>query len=218
MFQGKPIIGILGGIGSGKSTVARMFGEMRCLVIGSDEQVREAYEDPQIQRTIRQWWGDEAFDKAGRVRRDWIGRKVFADQAERGRLEELLHPWVAKARDKVMRAAVDDAQVLAFIWDTPLLVEAGWDKECDVLVFVKAPWEERLERVRQNRGWDEAELRKRENLQTPLDKKEKISDYIISNTADLEFTRDQARKVLSRILSALQQAGPANQNRPVRDD
>lgn len=217
VFNGKPIIGIMGGIGSGKSTVAGLFGEMGCLVIGSDEQVREAYADPKVRQTLCQWWGTEVMDEAGQVRRDWIARKIFADPAQRIRLEQLLHPWVAARRDQVMRAASDDAQVLAFVWDTPLLVEAGWDRQCDALVFVKAPREQRLARVRQSRGWDEEELQKREILQTPLDKKEKMSDYVISNTADLEFTRDQVRTVLSRILSAKQQAGPADQNRPVRD-
>lgn len=216
MYRGKPIIGILGGIGSGKSTIAAMFGDLGCKVIQSDQQVRDAYADPQIRRMIRQWWGDEAFDSAGQVRRDWIANLIFADPEQRRRLEQLLHPWVASARDKIMQAA-DDAQVLAFVWDTPLLIEAGWDRQCDVLVFVKAPFEQRLGRVRQNRGWDEDQLRKRENLQTPLDKKEKISDYVISNTADLEFARGQVRQVLSRILSVKQQAGPTDNSEPVQD-
>jgi len=217
VFHGKPIIGILGGIGSGKSTVAGLFGEMGCLVIRSDEQVREAYADPQVRQTIRQWWGGSAFDADGEVRRGWIAQKIFSDPAERRRLEQLLHPWVAAARDKVMQAAAGDAQVLAFVWDTPLLVEAGWESQCDILVFVKAPWEMRLGRVRHNRGWDEHQLRQREILQTPLDKKEKISDYVISNTADVEFARNQVRKVLNRIFPAIQPAGPAVKSGPAQD-
>lgn len=217
MYRGKPIIGILGGIGSGKSTIAAMFGDLGCKVIQSDQQVRDAYADPQIRQTIRGWWGQEAFDAAGQINREWIALKIFDDGAERKRLEQLLHPWVAAARDRAMAAAVDDAQVLAFVWDTPLLIEAGWDRQCDVLVFVKAPFEQRLGRVRQNRGWDEDQLRKRENLQTPLDKKEKISDYVISNTADLEFARGQVRQVLSCILSVKQQAGPTDNSEPVQD-
>lgn len=207
MYAGRPIIGILGGIGSGKSTVARLFGEMGCLVIGSDEQVRQAYDDPQIRQILRQWWGGEAFGPDGKINREWIADKIFTSEAERRRLEQLLHPWVAAARDKVMSAAADDAQVLAFVWDTPLLVEAGWDAQCDVLVFVDAPRELRLSRVQKNRGWDEEQLQKREILQTPLDKKEKISDYVISNTTDLESARSQVREVLSRIRLAMQNAG-----------
>lgn len=211
VFDGKPIIGILGGIGSGKSTIAGLFGEMGCRVIGSDEQVRQAYADPHIRETIRQWWGGAAFDAAGQIHREWIAGKIFADPAWRKRLEQLLHPWVAAARDRIMAAAVNDAQVLAFVWDTPLLIEAGWDRQCDVLVFVKAPFEQRLERVRQNRGWDEDQLRKREKLQTPLDKKEKISDYVIGNTADLEFARGQVRQVLSGILYSNANSGSGRQ-------
>lgn len=207
MYASRPIIGILGGIGSGKSTVARLFAEMGCRVIGSDEQVRQAYDDPHIRQVIRQWWGGAAFGTDGQINREWIAGKIFTDEAERKRLEQLLHPWVAAARDKAMAEAADDAQVLAFIWDTPLLVEAGWDAQCDVLVFVDAPWELRLSRVQKNRGWNEEQLRKREILQTPLDKKEKISDYVISNTTDLESARSQVREVLSRILLTKRHAG-----------
>jgi dephospho-CoA kinase len=68
-------------------------------------------------------------------------------------------------------------------------------------VFVEAPLEQRLERVRRSRGWDEAELDRRQKLQWPLDKKRRISDYAVANTADADYARGQVRDVLSRILA-----------------
>jgi dephospho-CoA kinase len=202
MYGGKPVIGIAGGIGSGKSFVARLFGQMGCLVIDSDEQVRAAYADPRVRQTLREWWGDEAFNPGdGEINRRFIGRKVFADEAERKRLEALIHPIVHAARREVMSAAANDPQVVAFVWDTPLLFETGLHRECDALVFVEAPVAQRLQRVAGARGWDAAELDRRQKLQWPLDTKRQMSDYGVTNTADAEYARGQVRDVLSRILA-----------------
>lgn len=206
MRHGKPIIGISGGIGSGKTFVADLFGELSCLVIKSDEQVTQAYEDPAIVNQLRRWWGDEVVQAGGRVDRRFIADRIFHDPAERNRLEQLLHPYVARRRDERMRQAADDAQVLAFVWDTPLLFETGLDRQCDELVFVEAPFDLRLSRVATTRGWDRAELLRRENFQRPLDTKREISDHVIRNTADAAVTRSQVREVLSRILSKTDRA------------
>jgi dephospho-CoA kinase len=202
MFHGKPIIGISGGIGSGKSMVADLFGELGCLVIKADQQVRDAYDDAAVKKTLRQWWPDRAIFKAdGSVDRKAVAAIVFDNATERERLEQLLHPIVAEARDRLMSAAVNDPAVVAFVWDTPLLLEAGLASQCDTLVFVQAPLAVRLDRVRQIRGWDRAELVRRENLQWPLDRKREISEYVIDNTADAVYARGQVKDVLSRILA-----------------
>ena len=201
MVEGKPVIGIAGGIGSGKSFIARLFGEMGCAVIDSDAQVKAAYRDPAIRERLRQWWGEEILLAGGEINRAAVAKKVFSDEAERKRLEGLIHPWVAEARRREMSAAAKDPQVVAYVWDTPLLFEAGLDAECDAVVFVDAPLEQRLERVRRTRGWDEAELLRRQKSQWPLDKKRRISDHVLTNTADAVYARGQVREVLSRILA-----------------
>jgi len=200
VFQGKPVIGITGGIGSGKSTVAQMFGELGCLVISADEQVRQAYRDPAVVGQIRAWWGDDVVGADGQVDRAKIADIVFGDPGQRERLQALLHPKVAELRQRRMLDAGDDPQVHAIVWDTPLLFEAGLWGGCDAIVFVEAPLVQRLERLSRSRGWGEEELRRREKSQWPLDKKREISDYIIDNTADAEYVRGQVRETLSRIL------------------
>lgn len=202
MFCGRPIIGIAGAIGSGKSFVARLFGEFGCAVIDSDQQVRAAYADPAVRATLRSWWGEDALAANGEVNRPFIASKIFGNEAERRRLEQLLHPLVAKARESAMRAAAADPRIVAFVWDTPLLFEVGLNRECDAVVFVDAPLEVRLKRVQASRGWGEADLNERQKLQWPLDKKREMSDHHITNTADVGVVRDQVKEALALILAA----------------
>jgi dephospho-CoA kinase len=208
MFGGKPIIGLVGGIGSGKSFVARLFSELGCLVIDSDAQVREAYRDPKVLEQLRAWWGEEIVLSDGSVNRPAIAARVFDDPAEKTRLERLIHPIVHAARERVMTGAAKDPQVVAFVWDTPLLLEAGLGPNCDAIVFVDAPLEQRLARLRKRSKWDHSELLRREKLQLPLDRKRALSDYVLTNAADagsetsaLADLREQVRRVLSQILA-----------------
>jgi dephospho-CoA kinase len=201
LYAGKPIIGLAGGIGSGKSHVAALLREMGCRVIDSDAQVRAAYETEPVRRQLRNWWGEEAFTPDGRVDRRAIGRRVFSDAGDRERVERLIHPLVAADRGREMAEAAADKMVLAFVWDTPLLFEKGLNRECDAVVFIESPWHVRLQRVADSRGWSDDELRRRENFQWPLDKKRSFSDYVLQSTADAEEFRSQVRQTLSRILA-----------------
>src|SRR5215213_5620798 len=99
MYAGKPIIGPVGDNGSGKSFVARIFAELGCLVVDSDAQVSQAYRDPGVIEAIRGWWGDQVLHPDGSVNRSAIAARVFADPAEKKRLENLLHPIVHAARE-----------------------------------------------------------------------------------------------------------------------
>jgi len=201
MFAGKPVIGIAGGIGSGKSFIANLFADEGCLVIDSDRQVTEAHSDEEVRRTLRGWWGDHVIGPDGQINRRFIGAKVFGDPAERQRLEALIHPRVNAARARAMEQSAGDARIRAFVWDTPLLFETGLNRQCDAVVFVDASLEDRQRRVAQGRGWDAAELARRENSQWPLDRKREIADHVVRNTADAGFARDQVQDVLSRILA-----------------
>src|SRR5215212_705395 len=141
MYSGKPIIGIAGGIGSGKSTVAQALGEMGCFVINSDEMAREAYKDPTVKSTLKQWWGKLVFDPSGEVDRSAVARKIFTMPSERQRLERLIHPIVNERRERLMKAAGENPGIVGFVWDTPLLFETELNKLCDCVIFVEAPAE-----------------------------------------------------------------------------
>jgi dephospho-CoA kinase len=201
MIQGKPIIGLAGGIGSGKSFVAQIFRELGCGVITSDEDVRAMYLRADVKDALRSWWGDAVFVSSGDVDRKAVAARIFKDETQRQRLEGLIHPLVAARREQLTRAYAQEPQTVAMIWDTPLLYETGLNRECDAVVFVDASLKDRLERVQKQRGWVGGELERRENVQWPLDKKREISDYVISNTAEAGVVRDQVKSVLSLILS-----------------
>src|SRR5580658_10026008 len=118
---GKPIIGLVGGIGSGKSFIADLFGELGCMSIHSDKLVDAAYNQLEVRQALRNWWGESVFQADGRIDRRAIAARVFNDPNERGRLEGLLHPMVEQWRREIMAQAADNPAVLAFVWDTPLL-------------------------------------------------------------------------------------------------
>lgn len=178
---------------------------MNCLVIDSDQQAREAYVDPEIRQSLRKWWGDAVFRTDGSINRSAIAGLVFQNPSERIRLEQLLHPWIDRARRRLMEEHANDPQVLAFVWDTPLLIETGLNAQCDAIVYVDAPDAVRWKRVSELRKWNEEEWRRREKLQRPLDMKRKISEYVIVNTADADAAsvdvRGQVREILSLILA-----------------
>lgn len=193
-----PVIGLAGGIGSGKSTVGRTLAELGCLVIDSDQRSREALDGPEVRARLIEWWGEGVLSADGRVDRARVAAIVFADPAQRARLEELVHPIVRQDRAAMMAEAAG-RPYRAVVIDAPLLFEAGLDAECDAVVFVEAPREERLRRVAESRGWDAAELDRREAAQLPLDQKRARSGYVVSNASDPGDLRRKVEDVLNRI-------------------
>lgn len=198
MTQKRPIIGIVGGIGSGKSTVAAMLAEHGCIVADSDAAARASLRDPAIRQELIDWWGEGILDEQGEVSRVKVAEIVFQDQAARHRLEALVHPWVEQRRREQFADAPDGA--VGFVIDAPLLLEAGLDAMCDALIFVDAPREVRLARVKTARGWDEAELTRREDSQLPLDEKRRRADHTVVNTGDLAQLREQIGRILRDIV------------------
>jgi len=191
------MIGLTGGIGAGKSEVGRILTDLGCVVCHSDDLAKQALEDPAIRDQIVSWWGPGMLDQNGRINRSAVAGVVFTDAAERKRLEGLTHPWIEQRRQEQFAAA--PAETRAFVIDAPLLLEAGLDEHCDALVFVDAPWEVRLDRVRDGRGWDAEELARREESQIPLDRKRRRADYVVVNDGDRSTLNQRVRDVLEQI-------------------
>ena len=192
-----PIIGLTGGIGSGKSTVARLLEELGCVVSNSDADGRAALTDPLIHETIVTWWGPGVLNETGAVDRTAVAEIVFNDLSERRRLEGLTHPWIEARRVERFAAAPPDATALVI--DAPLLIEAGLHRQCDAVIFVDASLETRLTRLVTTRAWSDAELRRREDSQLPLDVKRSKADYVLRNEDDLTALSTQVRATLETI-------------------
>jgi dephospho-CoA kinase len=199
----KPIIGLAGGIGSGKSAVASILGDLGAAVISSDRLSHEELNAPEVLAQLRDWWGEGVVGIDGQADRGAIRKAVLDDPAARQRLEALLHPRIARRRDALMRNYQADPDVRAIVWDSPLLYEAGLDEQCDCVVFVEADAEARLERVARERGWAPDDLHRFEKSQKPLDFKSQSADYRIVNNSDMDSLRRAAKEVLSRILSGI---------------
>ena len=206
--QVTPVIGIVGGIGSGKSAVSRVFEAQGCVVSDSDESVREILRDSAVIKQLVGWWGREIFGADGSIDRSKVAQIVFDQDFERRKLEGLIHPLVHEARRGLIARAIAQGATGVII-DAPLLFEAGVDSECDAVVFVDTPIEIRRARVEQSRGWDSNELDRREKTQLGLEHKRKRSDYTIANIGLLEELDGRVARVLASIRKDLGQRDQA---------
>lgn len=177
----KPVIGLCGGIGSGKSTVAELLAGLGGLVIDSDRLSHEVLARAEVLDQVAGWWGDEVRGPDGGPDRGAIGRIVFRDPGARKRLESLLYPLIDERRKAIILRGLRDPAVTAIILDSPLLLESNLDRFCDTVIFVEAPAEQRQQRVEQNRGWTPAELQRREQAQWPVDRKRLRAEFVVRN-------------------------------------
>lgn len=191
------VLGVAGGVGAGKSTVAAEFGRLGWRVFDADREAHECLERDAVRNRIRAEFGDGVFD-GPRVDRRALARVVFQDAALLDALNRIVHPCV---RERLERAIceVAGADTPGIVIDAPLLIEAGLAPRCDRIVFVDAPRRVRLERVR-TRGWDATELERREKNQKPIDDKAALADYRVLNDGSAEALRAQVEALHGDIL------------------
>ncbi len=191
-----PTLGIAGGVGAGKSSVAAILAELGCFVADSDALSRESFGDPAVRDEIVSWWGSGVLE-GGEIDRGEVARIVFSRPDQRRRLESLVHPWIETRRRKLFEQAPPDTRALVI--DAPLLFEAGLERECDAVIFVETDPARRLARLTSSRGWDEAQWKKREESQLSLDDKRARSDYVVINNGDLDKLTEQIRRILNEL-------------------
>ncbi len=191
----KPIIGLIGGIGAGKSFVAGLLGQLGCIVIDSDAVARHAWLDAAVRRSLVPLLRDRGIDPTDRRA---VARAMFADTTLRRAVEAVIHPFIHSHRNGIMQAGAADPHVRAFVWDSPLLLEAGLGGECDAILFVDTPQSVRQNRVR-SRGWDAGELARRESAQLPLEEKRRRATDVIDGTSDAQAMQTQLTELLKRL-------------------
>ncbi|TVQ29919.1 MAG: dephospho-CoA kinase [Phycisphaeraceae bacterium] len=194
------VIGLAGGVASGKSAAAEAFAALGCRVLDSDREAGRLLQTPAVRDELVRWWGPGVLDAEGRIDHRAVGAIVFTDPDQRKRLEGLIHPLVIEAHDRDIHQAAADG-IPAVVIDAPLLFEAGLDARCDAVVFLDTPQEQRVRRAAETRGWDEQELIRREKNQLPLENKRRRSHYTVTNDAERSKLFGQIREVFRAIMS-----------------
>jgi dephospho-CoA kinase len=195
----KPVIGLIGGIGSGKSLVAAEFVRHGGCVVSGDKVGHEALTQPDVRNRIVARFGVGMLDATGAVERKKLGQRVFANPAERQALEEMVFPYIKEKLTQEIARARQDPQIAFVILDAAIMLEAGWNNACDVLVYIHAPRAVRLTRLAEHRGWSAKEVAARENAQFSLTDKVTRADWAIDNSGSPEETARQVSDLASRL-------------------
>jgi dephospho-CoA kinase len=177
-------IGLVGGIASGKSLVAKMLVDLGAGVLDADRTGHAVLaDDAEVRAALRDRWGDSVFAADGGIDRAAVARRVFADgsqaDGELRFLQRLLHPRIGRRLEEIARQFAKEGKP-AVVLDAPLLLEAGWKPFCDLILMVDAPRDIRLARAKQ-RGWSEADFDQREAAQVSVDEKRRLADVVIEN-------------------------------------
>jgi dephospho-CoA kinase len=197
------ILGVTGGVASGKTLVAGLFARLGAEVLDADRAGHDVLRDPEVRQAIRHRWGDGVLGPDGHIDRSAVAQLVFAPPPEGPRqlsfLEQLTHPRIG---DRLRRQASQLARrgdVPAAVLDAAVLFKAGWDTFCDKIVFVDVSPALRAQRAQQ-RGWSRQELQAREAAQRPLEFKRARADIVIDNSGTVEQTRAQVQRIWNSLV------------------
>jgi dephospho-CoA kinase len=200
-FRDIPVIGVVGGIGSGKSVAAKYMEELGALRIDADLLGHQVLEEPQVQEQLRQRWGDSILDDSGKIDRLSIGRLVFEKDEEWKFLTQISWPRIRRRIEDAIFEAKRSRNVPAVVLDAAVLFEAGWDDLCSHIIFVEAPPELRRDRSSARKGWDASMWEKREKRQFSLDKKSTLCYAYLNNSLSVSHLCKQAHQAYNRIVN-----------------
>ncbi len=186
-------VGLTGGIGAGKTAVARRFVELGALLVDADLLAREVVEPGTAGlAAVVAEFGAGVLGADGALDRPALARIVFDDDAARSRLNAIVHPLVRRRAAELIAAAPPDAVV---VQDVPLLVETGAAGGYDLVVVVEAPAEVRVGRLVRDRGMDAGEVRARMAAQASDAERRAVADVVLSNAGDLDALRAAVDRV-----------------------
>ena len=197
--EDKPVIGVVGGIGAGKSAAAAEFAALGCAVVDADAIGHALLADRDVKTELKSRWGDRIFNADGSVDRAALAEIVFNDSSELDALNSVMHPRMRAIMERRIAAAMSDPAAKGVVIDAAVLFEAGWDDLCTHVVFVGAPEELRLRCLSGRPGWDASKMALREKFQISLDKKAEMCDYYIDNSSTVARLREQVGELIFRI-------------------
>lgn len=193
------ILGLTGGIATGKSTVTAMLRERGIPVIDADQIAREVVEPgkPAYESIVR-YFGEEILLPDGQIDRAKLGEIVFSDEAERQKLNAIVHPEVRRVMREQAEEAEKNGATIVFL-DIPLLFESRLQHMVDKVVVVYAPAEMQLARMMERDEFDEEQAKKRLRAQWPIEQKKEEADFVIDNTGSREETEKQVEQLVRRL-------------------
>lgn len=200
------LIGLTGGIGTGKSTVAAMLEKLGAVVVDADAIVRELQQPGSpVLSELAQTFGAEILDERGALRRDALGDIIFRDAEKRKRLNEIMHPRVvAEMMQRAGEARARGASLV--VLDIPLLLEgrrgrtgSGAQLPFDAVVVVYAPESQQVERQVARSACSREEAERRVRAQMPIEEKRRLADHVIDNSGSIDDTRRQVRELYARL-------------------
>lgn len=194
------LIGLTGGIASGKSTVARRLAELGAIVIDADVISREVVEPgTPVLKAIAEEFGSDILDAGGSLNRALLGGIVFGDADKLEKLNAIMHPAVKRRSAELLATASADNPDAVVVYDVPLLVEADIARNYDEIVVASAPEEVRIQRMITLRGMTEGDARARILSQAPEAKRLAIADVVIDTGGALSHTLSQVDALWARI-------------------
>ena len=187
------VIGVVGGIASGKSLVAQQLAQLGAEVLNADRVGHQVLEEPEVRLALCERFGGSIVDKHGLIDRAAVARIVFAPPPDGPRelefLEQVTHPRIKERLGQQLQEMAQRGAEVAVL-DAALLLRAGWHTFCDRIVFVDAPGPLRQQRAAE-RGWDLGQMARREAAQEPLEEKRRRADWVIDNSGPMEHTFSQ---------------------------
>jgi len=188
------VIGIVGGVASGKTLVANLFRRFSAEVLDADRAAHEVLLDNEVEQAARQRWGEKVFGPDGHIDRAALAKIVFGPSPDGPQqlayLNGMIHPRVERRFRERISELAEAGSARAVVIDAPVIFEAGWGTFCDAIVFVEVPRPIRLSRALL-RGWTEEEFSAREAAQASLEKKRDRADVVVDNSGSEARTRAQ---------------------------
>lgn len=189
------VIGVTGTLGSGKSTVAKIFAELGAKIFDADEIVKDVYSScPVITKQIVKIFGKEVLDKDGRINKKKLSQKAFVNKDTCEELNKIVHPHVIR----ILIKEISKLKGVAIV-DAALLIESGFYRFVDFIVLVKCPLKLEFQRAAKNSRLPAAAIRRRLACQLPFKNKKRFADFIIDNSGSIATLKAQVMKVYSEV-------------------
>lgn len=197
------VLGLLGGIASGKSAIAGMLVKRGAVWLDADRAGHEVLREADIKKALVKRWGKSILADVGEIDRKAVAEIVFAKTpegaAELKWLEEQTHPRIRmKLEAELEKLRAENVPVA--VLDAPVMMKSGWDKNCDVVWFIETGDEVRLRRALQ-RGWTAHEFWAREAAQEPLAVKRARANFVLDNSGELTYTERQVDRLWQQLLT-----------------